>query len=201
MVSPYVLAFLYGKHKMEEEIWKDVVGFEGKYQVSNLGNVRSLNWENTHKIKLIAQNIINNSGYLYVTFHAGLPKSKHFLVHRLVAQAFLPNPENLPQVNHKDENKLNNNIENLEWCTRKYNINYGEGHKKATKGIIKSVGRCVKCIETGKVFRTVISAARYYDIKQGQISNVCLGKAKVYTAGGYHWKYITLEEYNALKNN
>lgn len=183
-----------------EEIWKDVLGFEGRYQVSNLGNVRSLNWENTHTTKLLSQNILKNQGYLYVNLHVRPNPTKHFLVHRLVAEAFIPNPNNLPQVNHKNEIKTDNRVQNLEWCTRKYNINYGEGHKKATKGIINTVGRCVQCIDTGETFRTVISAAKAYETRQGQISNVCSGKRKVYRAGGVRWKFITLEEYNAQNN-
>lgn len=185
---------------MSEEIWKDIVGFEGHYQVSNLGNVRSLNWENTKRIKLLSQNIIKTSGYKYVGFHVKPSKTKHPLVHRLVAEAFIPNPDNLPQVNHKNEIKTDNRVDNLEWCTRKYNINYGTGHKKATIGIIKTLGRCVECIETGEVFRTVISAARAYNTRQGQISSICLNIGKVHRAGGVRWKFITLEEYNARKN-
>lgn len=184
----------------KEEIWKDVVGFEGRYQVSNLGNVRSLNWENTHTVKLLSKNIMKKSGYVYVNFHVRPASTKHCLVHRLVAEAFIPNPNNLPQVNHINEIKLDNRVENLEWCTEKYNINYGEGHKKATKGIINTVGRCVQCIDTGETFRTVISAAKAYGTRQGQISNVCIGKRKVYRAGGVRWKFITLEEYYASKN-
>lgn len=114
---------------MQEEIWKDITGFEELYQVSNLGKVRSKERKifnngskkyNILKSKMKKQRI-NNWGYSYVMFSKG---SKPFgkLVHRLVADAFIDNKENLPQVNHKDGNKQNNNVENLEWCSIKDNI-------------------------------------------------------------------------------
>lgn len=179
---------------MKEE-WKDIKGYNNLYQVSNLGNVRSLNYKRMSIVKLMKPQLDGNKNYLQVIL-----KDKHYSVHRLVAEAFIPNPNNLPQVNHKNEIKTDNRVKNLEWCTRKYNINYGEGHKKATKDIINTVGRCVQCIDTGETFRTVISAAKAYETRQGQISNVCSGKRKVYRAGGVRWKFITLEEYNAQNN-
>lgn len=185
---------------MEEEIWKDVIGFEGKYQVSNFGNVRSLNYDRSHKIKNMSLTYNKNNGYLELKFHIR-PKCYYKIVHRLVAEAFIPNPDNLPEVNHKDENKKNNCVDNLEWCTGKYNVNYGTGHKRATKNIIKTLGRCVQCIETGEVFRTMADAGRKYNINPGNIGNACIYRNYTPTAGGYHWKYITLEEYNAFKNN
>ena len=94
-----------------EEIWKDVVGYEGLYEVSNFGNVRSL----FRYKKQLRWDVANNR---YATVQLFKNKiGKRLLVHRLVAEAFLPNPRNLPVVNHKDENKLNNNVDNLEWCT------------------------------------------------------------------------------------
>lgn len=112
---------------LAEEVWKDIAGFEGRYQVSNCGRVRSL----THmdslgrtrlgRIMKLQHRILN---YYSVKLSCN-SFSKSFHVHRLVAQAFIPNPNNLPQINHKDENPENNNVENLEWCDSKYNINYG----------------------------------------------------------------------------
>ena len=125
----------------KEEIWKDIVGYEGLYQVSNLGNVKSLDRKRFNgrvmankKGEVIKQNI-SKRGYCF------LPLSKegvrkNMLVHRLVAIAFLPNPDNLPQVNHKDEDKQNNSLYNLEWCDAQYNNNYGtacERHSKSKK--------------------------------------------------------------------
>lgn len=105
-----------------KEIWKNIDNYE-YYQVSNLGRIKMLSYITSDGRKLKEKNrktFINNKGYLIVNI-----KGKHFLVHRLVAQAFIPNPNNLPQINHKDENKLNNKVDNLEWCTAKYNSNYG----------------------------------------------------------------------------
>lgn len=109
---------------MTEEIWKDITGYEGLYQVSNLGRVKSL-YDGGHKCfrYLILKPSINN-GYLYVKLTVN-GKCKSKAIHRLVAEAFIPNPDNLEQINHIDENKQNNNIENLEWCTRSYNLTYG----------------------------------------------------------------------------
>lgn len=115
---------------MSEEIWKDIKGYEGIYQVSNLGRVKSLprfhKTKNGYysKVKILTP-IKNDRGYLLVGLSKEWKKQKIF-VHRLVAEAFIPNPNNLPQVNHINEfEKDNNCVENLEWCSCKYNCNYG----------------------------------------------------------------------------
>lgn len=118
---------------MQKEIWKDITGYENLYQVSNLGNVRVLdryvnsgikyNSKVKRKGRLLRQHIKNN-GYLQVTLTLN-NKRKYYNVHRLVAQAFILNSNNLEQVNHKDENKQNNNVNNLEWISPKDNCNYG----------------------------------------------------------------------------
>lgn len=101
------------------EIWKNIEGYEGKYQVSNLGRVKSMIGQEKvlHPKK-------HRNGHLQIGLHKD-KKRKTMYIHRLVAQAFIPNPDNLPCVNHKDENPNNNNVDNLEWCTQKYNCNYG----------------------------------------------------------------------------
>lgn len=117
---------------MLNEVWSDIKDYEGYYQVSNHGRVRSVDRyvikDRTGNLAFKKSRIIainkQNSGYLYVTLNK-CNKNKNFLVHRLVAEAFIPNPDNLEQVNHKDEVKTNNYVDNLEWCTRKYNCNYG----------------------------------------------------------------------------
>ena len=101
------------------EIWKNIEGYEGKYQVSNLGRVKSMIGQEKvlHPKK-------HRNGHLQIGLHKD-KKRKTMYIHRLVAQAFIPNPDNLPCVNHKDECPSNNNVDNLEWCTQKYNCNYG----------------------------------------------------------------------------
>lgn len=111
---------------MEEE-WRDIKGYEGLYQVSNLGRVKSLNYKRTRKEWILKPNTING-GYLQIRLN-----EKCYLVHRLVAEAFIPNPNNYPCINHKSEIKTQNNVENLEWCTHKYNANYGTVNERRSK--------------------------------------------------------------------
>ena len=106
-----------------KEIFKDIPGYEGLYQVSNLGNVKSLHYNKSNR-QVILKPKLTKTGYCRVGLHSkGV--SKDFYIHRLVAEAFLDNPNNLSDVNHKDENKTNNNINNLEWVSHEYNMNYG----------------------------------------------------------------------------
>ena len=120
---------------MRTEIWRtaiyDDVVYEGLYQVSNLGNILSLNYRNTGRAELMNP-WEDKDGYLKIGLRKNR-KTDFILVHRLVAQTFLPNPDNLPQVNHKDENKANNRVENLEWCDGKYNHNYGTINQRISK--------------------------------------------------------------------
>lgn len=119
------------------EEWKEIKDYEGYYLVSNLGRVKSKNrvvTRGNNHITLserIIKSFVNNRGYEMVSLHKDGCKTS-FLVHRLVAIAFLPNPFNFPYINHKDENPLNNNLENLEWCSQEYNVNYGNSQSKLT---------------------------------------------------------------------
>ena len=128
---------------MNKEIWKDIKGYEGLYQVSNLGNVRSLNHYASNGIKnilykgrILKQTKHKKTGYLLTTLCKN-NKHKTVLSHKLVAEAFIPNIYNLPCINHKDENKHNNRVDNLEWCTHKYNNNYGNNTKKLCKSVLQ----------------------------------------------------------------
>ena len=171
---------------MKKEIWKDIKGYEGLYQVSNLGRVKSLPRKNHPKEEF--RNLSPDSkGYLRVNLFKN-NKGKTHKVHRLVAEAFIPNPNNYPQVNHKDENKANNNVDNLEWCTNKYNVNYGHCRDSNKKEII--------CITTGKEFKSIKEASKYYNCCSSTIQAACKGKQKT---GGFiikddkkirlKWKY------------
>lgn len=164
---------------MEE--WKDIKGYEGHYQISNKGRVKSLKHNHTKKGKILIP-FKSNNNYLSINLYKN-NKLKTYLIHRLVAEAFLPNPDNLPVVNHKDENKLNNNVENLEWCTYYYNNKYGTRVEKVTKKI--------ECVETGEIFmgyKDIID--KMFDGKgyPSRISMCCTGKRK--SAYGYHFKFV-----------
>ena len=134
---------------LENEIWKDIPNYEGLYQVSNLGRVKSLDREivrrdgRIERCKGLILKQSNNRGYSYVRICKN-SKYKSLKVHRLVAGAFIPNEENLPQVNHKDENTSNNIVDNLEWCTMEYNIRYGTAHQRVRESHIKLHGRKVE---------------------------------------------------------
>lgn len=110
----------------DKEVWRLIPGYNHPYQVSNYGRVLGT--------KGLMKPYDNGYGYLVVELRKGR-EGKHLRVHRLVAEAFLPNPDNLPEVNHKDENKHNNAVDNLEWCTRSYNKKYGSGRKMRSEGM------------------------------------------------------------------
>ena len=182
------------------EIWKDIQGYEGFYQVSNLGRVKSLERDiyypngTVHHLKeKILVKRIDKQGYAIVSPCLN-GKDKTMKVHRLVAMAFIPNPENKPQVNHKDEVKTNNAVDNLEWCDAFYNVNYGtkiERQKQTYKDNYKNgknkVVKKVFCVELNKTFDSITRAKEELGIDASKITKVCKGKAE--TAGGFHWKY------------
>ena len=117
---------------LEQEVWKDIKGYEGLYQINNFGKVKSLKkyaGRSFRKEKILKE-YIDKDGYIKVILCKN-NKTRFLSIHRLLAEAFIPNPNNFPQINHKDEDKSNNSLENLEWCTCKYNINYGNRTKKS----------------------------------------------------------------------
>lgn len=134
---------------LENEIWKDIKGLNGEYQVSNKGRIKSKErfvkfGKNTYRKveEKILKSSDNGNGYKLVSLGKNNKAKK---IHRLVAEAFIPNPDNLPCVNHKDENKANNTVENLEWCTQAYNLNYGTARERASKN-----RKCTKNNERSK---------------------------------------------------
>ena len=183
-----------------EEIYKDIEGYENLYQISNYGNVKSLI---SGKIRKLSK---DRYGYLFIALSKNDVK-KQYKVHRLVAEAFIPNPNNYPQVNHKDEDKKNNAASNLEWCTAKYNANYGtaiqrrlltEKQNPKRKEIIdkrrksntnhQNTSKQVLCVETGVVYPSTHQIERELGFYQQNISNACTGKYK--QAYGYTWRYV-----------
>lgn len=160
---------------MEE--WRDIEGYEGLYQVSNYGRIYSL-----ITFKVLKTRVCRN-GYLLIDLHKG-KKASTFYVHRLVAQNFLPNPINLPEVNHIDEDKTNNHIDNLAWVTCKDNCNHGTRNARCT-----TRKQAVICIETGIIYESTREASRQTGIDQGSISKCCRNIPHYITAGGYHWVY------------
>ena len=179
------------------EIWKDIEGYEGLYQVSNKGRIKSLNYRHTGKEKILSSKP-NSNGYLRVYLYKNR-KRNSFSVHRLVAEAFIPNYDNLSEVNHKDENKENNTVDNLEWCDRKYNLNYGSRNERASiskKGKKNKLKRQILCVETGEIFDTSQDVINKMFNGKGCSRNIrcnLCGKGK--SAYGYHFKYIERENY------
>lgn len=175
---------------MKEE-WRDIDGYEGLYMVSNKGNVKSLNYKKTGKEGILKPHK-TNWGYLRVRLCKD-GKSKNYLIHRLVAQAFCENPKGYKDVNHKDENKQNNKASNLEWCTSSYNNTYNDRAKKAGRKLRNDPNRSKAVIAIDKItglileFPSTHEASRQTKINQGNISNCCTGRQK--SAGGFYWLY------------
>lgn len=163
------------------EEWKDIEGYEGLYQVSNLGRVKRSKGKYM-KSERILMLFINTPGYLQVMLCKN-NKCKKFTVHRLVANAFIPNPENKPQVNHIDEDKTNNKVSNLEWVTAKENVNHGTRNERSSKKI-KAID-----IANGEWndYKSISECARELGLHQSSISMCLKGKRK--TSGGYTFKY------------
>lgn len=165
------------------EIWKDIKGYEGMYQVSNVGNVRSLNYRKTGTTKNLVPKV-NNCGRLWVEL-----QGKPLLIHRLVAQAFIPNTNNYPEINHKDENPKNNVVSNLEWCTGEYNRKvysaiHSHGRPKIRKREIIQLDVSGKIVKKWKDSRTISNTT---GMNQWSITQCCDGKRK--TAYGFKWQY------------
>lgn len=171
-----------------QEIWKNIKKFNGLYKVSNLGKVKSLISNRILTPATVAYQNTKRTGYYVVNL-----KRKLYYIHRLVAEAFIPNPNNLPQVNHIDGNKKNNCVENLEWCTNSENIRHAyENNLITTNASTSKKFKAVKQIDkyTNKTIReweSVIEAAKTLNIGKTCISACCRNKQK--TAGGYIWKF------------
>lgn len=196
---------------MNDEVWKDIKDYEGLYQVSNLGRVKSLKmWNNNKHIKgyiqrdkILKPKLNRNTGYYYVTLYKEKDKARYFTIHRLTAQAFLDNPNCYPCINHIDGNKKNNSIDNLEWCSYKHNSReahrlglsknppiikywenkFGKEHPASKK--VYQINKDTKQIINE--FNSVSEASREMGFKASGISGVASGHRKSYM--GYIWVY------------
>lgn len=168
------------------ELWKDIKGYEGLYQISNKGRVKSLIFKNrmtTIKREKILKNQRTNSYYHIILRKDGI--TKNYLIHRLVAEAFVENSYNYKEINHKDENILNNDANNLEWCDHSYNINYGNRKQKVKEKLQVSISQYDLGGKFVKEWPCMNDAIRYYNNKH--IFDVCKGERK--KASGYFWRY------------
>ena len=189
---------------MENEVWKDIVGYEGLYQVSNLGRVKSLKrkvyagrnrmrWQHE---RIMSNNRTNGNGYIIVSLNKE-SKSETKYVHRLVAESFIENPNNYKYINHKDENKSNNKVSNLEWCTAQYNSTYNDLHIRNSKKMINNPKISKKIYQLDEdnniinVFPSISEASRQFNVSNQAISD-CLRGIQKHSAG-YKWKYADEE--------
>ena len=177
---------------MPEE-WRDVVGFEGKYQVSNHGRVRNIKFigrpRSKHQHRILTQKE-NRYGYLVVHLSCG-KKDFYPTVHKLVAEAFIENPDCLPQVNHKDENKKNNDASNLEWCTALYNSQYGTGQERAQNAKKKKIlqyDRFTNQLIKEHLSATDASIELFGDNRKRSAITAC-AKGKKNNMYGFIWRY------------
>lgn len=175
---------------MNTEQWRMIPDYDGLYMVSNLGRVKSLNFHQTGRENLLKP-YKSKMGYLSCTLWKN-GKPKILKLHRLVAMAFIPNHENKPYINHKDENPLNNCVDNLEWCTAQYNTNYGTGNSRRSETLTN--GKTAKKIaqysldeKLIKIWPSMSEITRQLGYPFGNISRCCRGNGK--TAYGFIWKY------------
>lgn len=180
--------------------WKDIVGYENEYQINQFGEIRTL--KDSPKLKkydVLKPQISKRNGYVYQMLYKN-GKEKLLRVHRLVAMAFLPNPNNLPQVNHKDGNKQNNSVDNLEWCEQSDNMKHAyknglqipsENQRKAIINTNKLKQKKVCQIKDGEVINTfsgISEASRQTKISISCISRCCNLKRK--STNGYEWRFL-----------
>ena len=185
------------------EIWKDIEGYEGIYQVSNMGRVKRLArsvvqknpnpYSDTSVVQPISEKILTTrptkEGYPLILLRGGKDGKRHgFSVHRLVAKAFIPNPDNLPEVNHKNEIRTDNRADNLEWCTRQYNVHYGNCQEKSNAArVLKPVDQYTKDGTFVAHHDSVSAASKATGICTGTIAGICKGKIR--SSHGYTFRY------------
>lgn len=184
-----ILALIFAigvKDKMNEE-WRDIKGFEGAYQVSNLGRIKRIASSRRYSSEhIMSPHKVGNGYYSVSLTYKG--KKKMLKIHRVVAEAFIPNPNNYPEINHKDENPLNNTVDNLEWCTHLYNSRYGTRGHRIGQSHNKPV---VQCSLIGTFIRrwdSITDITKAYGYEQSNICKCLTGKYS--QSYGYVWKYV-----------
>ena len=180
------------------EVWRDIEGYEGLYQVSDQGRVKSLERITIKKDgrrftvkERVLKPCDNGRGYLYISLSDGTGEHKRHYIHRLVGEAFVPNPLEVEDVNHKDENPSNNHASNLEWVTHKENLNYGTRQERARKAIVEAQGRAVRQLSRdGELVAEYESLSAAGNATGTHVPNIIKCAKGIYkTAGGYIWKY------------
>jgi hypothetical protein len=188
------------QEEKELETWLPIQGYEGIYEISNLGRVKRLAYDKSvcnggrqHCCERILKPQIRKHGYLAVNLSKEC-KTKSFLIHRLVATAFIPNENNLPQVNHKDENPSNNCVENLEWCNQRYNSNYGTSKERISAKLKNGI--LSKPVEQYDIegnyineYPSAIEASRILHLNISGIVSCCNENSKYSHCGGFQWRY------------
>ena len=173
-----------------QEIWKDINGYNGRYQISNMGRLKSFAQDGINgKIKSGNK---THKGYLSTLLYDDDGNKHWYPIHRLVASVFIPNPDNLPQVNHKDEDKTNNAVSNLEWCSNDYNVNYGTRNKRVSESNRCCPTTSAKIFSIDKngvkqVYDSIGEAERQTGLPHPNIVRALKGRRP--TCGGYKWYY------------
>ena len=176
-----------------KEIWKPIAGYEGRYEISNMGNVASLKFARGENRRLLKQSK-NTWGYSQVTLSKNKEK-RNKVVHRLVAEAFIDNPNNLPQVNHIDENKSNNRADNLEWCDSEHNVNHGSRTARVSNTLKKPV---IATLPDGteEYYKSVKDAAEILNISHTSISAAIHRRRRHKKSKGREWRFANNEHGN-----
>lgn len=170
-----------------KEMWKDIRNYEGLYQVSNIGRVKSFRKSTKYgcESEYILKPYLASNGYYQVTLYDNTVKHK-FSVHRLVAEAFIPNPNDYPQINHKDENRLNNEVSNLEWCTAEYNNAYGTARIRRIETTSIPVEQLTVDGHIIAIYRSVRIASEIIGVARSSLRYAVLNGTN---CKGYFWKY------------